>query len=318
MMKSIDETQFKVMLPQSAHAQAQKFYQLHEDSHKAQQVYLNTLAVYAVNFYLNCLGIETDIIAGDSWNPVMQTLVDSADLIVKNIGKIECRPVLPKDKLCHISPEVWQERIGYVAVQFNPELTEATLLGCLKNVINKSAFIEQLQPLENLIGCLDQPHYNRVNLRQWFEQIFELNWQNLENFINADTQKILAVRQTNLSSKAETSLEIEGQNSIAGAKLIDWGIQLGKQAVFLVITLIPETEEKLGVQVQLYPLAGHSYLPSGIELTLLSESEETLAKVQARLSDNFIQLPYFKGKLGEAFAVKVTLNNVIIVENFTF
>ena len=317
-MKSINPVQFKVVLSQSAHAQAQRFYDFQENSHKAKQVYLNTLAIYAVNYYLNCLGFETDIIAGDSWNPVLQTLMNSADLVVKERGKIECRPVLPKAKTCYIPSEVWSERIGYVAVQFNRELTEASLLGSLRTVKTESVPIEQFYPIEELIGYLLQPHSQVIHLRQWFDKIFEFDWQILDNFISANMQQLASVREGNVSSRRSDRLEIEGKNSIAGAKLIDLGMQLGKQYVFLVMTIIPEEEDKLGVQVQLYPLAEQSYLPPNIKLTLLSEMGESLANVDSRLYDNFIQLPYFKGKIGESFAIKVALYNASIVENFTF
>ncbi len=317
-MKSINSTQFKVVLSQLAHSQAQKFYDFQENSHKAKQVYLNTLAIYAVNYYLNCLGFETDIIAGDSWNPVMQTLIDSADLVVKDRGKIECRPVLPNAKSCYIPSEAWSERIAYIAVQFNRKLTEATLLGSLRKVNNESVPIEQFYPIDELIGYILQPHSQVIHLRQWFDKIFEFDWQTLDNFIDNDTQKWASIREGNVSSGRGKSLEIEGKNSIAGAKLIDLGMQLGKQAVFLVMTIIPEEEDKLGVQIQLYPLVEQSYLPPNIKLTLLSETGESLANVDSRLYDNFIQLPYFKGKVGESFAIKIALNDESIVENFTF
>lgn len=317
-MKSIEPVNFKVILSRSSHDLAQKFYAFQENPHKAKQVYFNTLAIYAVNYYLNCLGFETDIIAGDSWNPVMQTLMDTADLVVKDRGKIECRPVLPNAKICYVPSEVWHERIGYVAVEFNRELTEANLLGSLRKVNRESIAIERFEPIENLISYLDRPQV--IHLRQWFEKVFEFDWQIIDNFISPNTQKWVSVRQGNIRGTKNASLEIENKNnnSIAAAKLIDLGMQIGKQKVFLVMTIVPETEDKLGVQVQLYPLAEQAYLPPKIKLALLSETGESLAAVDSRLHDNFIQLPYFKGRAGEVFTIQVALQNTSIVENFTF
>lgn len=317
-MKGIDSVNFKVILSRSNHDRAQKFYAFQENPHKAKQVYLNTLAIYAVNYYLNCLGFETDIIAGDSWNPVMQTLMNTADLVVKNRGKIECRPVLANAKTCYIPSEVWHERIGYVAVELNLELTEATLLGSLRKVNEELVSIERFEPIENLISHLDRPSI--IELRQWFEKVFEFDWQLIDNFISPNTQQLASVRQGNIRGIKNASLEIENKNnnSIAAAKLIDLGMQLGKQNVFLVMTIVPETEDKLGVQVQLYPLAEQAYLPPRIKLALLSDTGESLAVVDSRLHDNFIQLPYFKGRAGEVFTIQVALENTSIVENFTF
>lgn len=316
-MKAIESVNFKVILSRSSHDRAKKFYAFQENSQKAKQVYLNTLAIYAVNYYLNCLGIETNILAGDSWNPVLQTLMDSADLVIKDRGKIECRPVLPNAKICYIPSEVWSERIGYVAVEFNKELTEATLLGSMKKVNRESVPIDLFSPLEDLIGYLLQPNDRVIHLPEWFEKIFEFDWKILDNFIYPNSEKLVSVRG-NVSSRRSNNREIDNKNSIAAAKLIDLGMQLGQQNVFLVMTIVPEAEDKLGVQVQLYPLADRSYLPPRIQLALLSETGESLAEVDSRLQDNFIQLPYFKGKPGENFAIKVALDNASIVENFTF
>ena len=74
---------FTVLLTLSAHSRAKEFGYHQSDPQKAQQVYHNTLAVYAVNYYLRCLEFETNLEASDSYNLVMQTLMDIADLEVK-------------------------------------------------------------------------------------------------------------------------------------------------------------------------------------------------------------------------------------------
>src|SRR4028119_1342757 len=105
-MNSIqDDLTFTVPLTLEAHRIAQQFHKHQSNPKKAKQVYLNTLAVYAVNFYLNCLGIETAHSASDSWNPAMRTLANIADLEVRDLGKLECRPVLPEAKICDVPPE---------------------------------------------------------------------------------------------------------------------------------------------------------------------------------------------------------------------
>jgi Protein of unknown function (DUF1822) len=120
---------FTVPLTSSAYRLAEQFQRQQTNPTQAKQVYLNTLAVYAVNFYLQCLDIETDWDKSDSWDTVMQTFMDIADLKVKNLGKLECRPILPDERVCYIPSEVWSNRIGCVAVQINESTREATLLG---------------------------------------------------------------------------------------------------------------------------------------------------------------------------------------------
>ena len=145
---------FTVLLSLSAHLKAKEFSYHQSNLQKAQQVYHNTLAVYAVNYYLHCLEFETNLEASDSYNPIMRTLMDVADLEVKNYGKLECRPVLVDSQVCHFPVEVWSERIGYVAVQLNESLSRATLLGFFKRARTEELPLSKLQPLEDLTSYL--------------------------------------------------------------------------------------------------------------------------------------------------------------------
>lgn len=83
----IDEFTFTVPISLSAHRIAQQFSQTQFTFEKAQKVYHNTLAVYAVDFYLRCMGLDTDLAGSDSHDKVMLTFTDVADLEVKNTGK---------------------------------------------------------------------------------------------------------------------------------------------------------------------------------------------------------------------------------------
>ena len=96
---------------------------------KAKQVYLNALAVHAVNFYFQYLEIETDLAATEIGNPVVQKFMDVADLDVKDIGKLECRWVAPGQDFVSIPAEVRSDRIDYVTVEMTASLQEAKLLG---------------------------------------------------------------------------------------------------------------------------------------------------------------------------------------------
>ena len=81
---------------------------------KAEQVLYNTLAVLIVQSYLKMLGIATDLLKSDSWNPIMRVCDDVADLNISDLGKLECRPLKNSDTSCHIPMEVWDLRLGYV------------------------------------------------------------------------------------------------------------------------------------------------------------------------------------------------------------
>ncbi|MEZ2277033.1 MAG: DUF1822 family protein [Microcoleus sp.] len=149
---------FAVPLTSKALKLAKSFQEQYESPAKARQVYLNTLAVYAVDTYCQCLGIETDLEASDSLNPVMQTLMNVADIEIIGIGKLECRPVLPTDENCYIPADTWENRIGYVAVEIDESSREATLFGFYAP-INPLEMMEQVscdnfQPLEAFLDHL--------------------------------------------------------------------------------------------------------------------------------------------------------------------
>src|SRR4028119_2345673 len=192
MMRNLSESlTFTVPLSSSAYHLAEQFCRQQSNQKKAKQVYLNTLAVSAVNFYLRCMGVETDWEASQSRNPVMLSILDVADLEIPNLGKLECRPVLPQDNVVHIPSEVWSDRIGYVAVQLDQSLRVATLLGFSETAGSGSLPISQLRSLEDLLEHLrqiEQPESVKtlVNLSQWFENLFETGWQSLEALLGTD------------------------------------------------------------------------------------------------------------------------------------
>jgi hypothetical protein len=151
---------FTVPLTSKAYKLAKSFQSQYENSTKAQQVYLNTLAVYAVETYCQCLGIDTDLENSDSLNPVMQPLMNIADLEIEGIGKIECRPVLPEDEFCYIPVDTWENRIGYIVVEIDEPSREATLLGFYPPV-NALEMMEEISldsflPLETFIDYLNR------------------------------------------------------------------------------------------------------------------------------------------------------------------
>ncbi|MUG91323.1 DUF1822 family protein [Scytonema sp. UIC 10036] len=135
---------------------AEKWSKQQATPKKKQQVLLNILSVSFVNFYLDCMGFETDIEASDSWNPAQQTLMDVADLPIKGLGKLECRPVLENAQSFYIPLEVQSNRIGCVAVQISKNLQEAKLLGFVKKTTRNYLYISELQPLEHLFSCLEE------------------------------------------------------------------------------------------------------------------------------------------------------------------
>ena len=310
MMRNLSESlTFTVPLSSSAHHLAEQFCRKHCNQKKAKQVYLNTLAVSAVNFYLRCMGIETNWEGSQSRNPVMLSILDVADIEILNLGKLECRPVLPQDQIIHIPSEVWSDRIGYVAVQLDQSLKQATLLGFSQTAGDGELPISELRSLEDLLEHLRQIRQTeqvlmRVNLSQWFENIFESGWQQIET--------LLGTQPTNLA----LSLRSTPEAGVLRGKLIDLGmIQHQDQAVVLVVALTPLHEQEMDISVEVHPKSGQTYLPPNLRLMVLDNLGDAVMEAIARSANSNIQLQ-FSGSPGERFSVKVALGDVSVSENF--
>lgn len=298
MNPEIEPWTFTVPLALEAHSRAEQFRRYQSNPHKAKQVYLNTLAVYAVNFYLQCRGFETDLEESASWNPVMQMLMDVGDLVVKNRGKLECRPVLPDADVVCVPAEVWEERIGYVVVQLNESLREATLLGFVEKVARSKLPLSQLRSLEELPGYLNKIK-PLVNLSQWFEDIFEVGWQAVEALLG--------------TQPTELAFRFRNAACIRRCKLIEMGTP--GQSVAVIVAITQESEQKMEISVEVQPPKGQTYLPSNLQLMVLDEDGETVIDAHARSDNKTIQLE-FDGEPGDRFSVKVTLGDVSVTENF--
>lgn len=159
----MDTTQINFLtmpLSRENHETARKFSVQQDQVEKGEQVYLNTLAILGVRSFLNWLGIETDLNAGDSWHSVVRCFQNVADLVIPHLGKLECRPVLPGQTVISLPSEVTEDRIAYIGVQFQEQLNEVQLLGFYPTIDPQAPLeeieITSLQPIETLIDYIDR------------------------------------------------------------------------------------------------------------------------------------------------------------------
>lgn len=301
---------FRVAVTAAAQRMAEKFRSQQPDAEKGEQVYRNTLAVWAVNFYCRCMGIETDMLASNSWDFAMQSLADTADLEVKNLGKIECRPVLAGSQVVKIPAEVWSDRIGYIAVQFNEAMSEAELLGFVKEVAAEELPLSAWRSLDDFlerISTLKQA--KTVNLSQWLENVFEAGWETVEALFRQQYQLASGFRS---GDRFRAQMPSSAEGEVKRGKLLD--LQRSDEKVALFVGLIPTPSPEMDIWVELYPTDTQMYLPQDIYLSVLDEEGKAVMQAEARGSDNVrFRL---KGEPGERFGVKVALGDVIITEEF--
>ncbi|MEH2161210.1 MAG: DUF1822 family protein [Nostoc sp.] len=289
-----------VPLPKNAHRWAEEFAAQQDNPEKGKQVYLNTLAVYAVHSYLKWLNVETALNQGDSWHRGLRAIFDVADLVLPGVGKLECRPVLPGEAAIVLPPTMTQERIGYVGVQFSQQLDYVELLGFLpaREMTESPAILQiaQLQSFDSLFEII----YRRtllINLRQWVTGIFETGWQSPELvFAN--------------NFRSSSTITRSSTNSISRAKVINL-----KSQVLLLLQLTPTDSEVFDIRLRVYPGDDSIHLPPDLQMIVLDEGGNTGMEAQARSADDWMQLE-FSCQHEEKFSVKIVLGETSLTEEF--
>jgi hypothetical protein len=288
---------------------AEQFQVQHSQPDRKLQIYRNTLAILAVHYYCQCLEIPADLENSESWNPVMQSLGDIADLLLPGIGKLECRPVESNSTIVKIPAEVWGDRIGYLAVQFNQTLSQAKIVGFLETVNAEKISLSQWQPLDDFVNHIDRLQQtslsNRVTcLNRWLQGVFETGWESIEAI------EILLQPQFKLGFNFRYDAIDEPQ--IRRAKLLK--LEHTHQQFALFVGLTPVSNNTINVVVELYLVGGEAVLPQDLQLMVLDHTEKPLMQSEANRSEK-LQFK-FSGELGEAFSLKLVVGEVSITEAF--
>lgn len=295
---------FTVPLTAKFHRIAEQFCREQTRPEKAEQVYRNTLAVLAVNFYCECMGIETDLEISESWNPVSRTLMDVADLPLKKLGKLECRAFMAGTPIVTVPAEVWLSRLGFIAVELSASMTEAKLIGFLQMIQTEAVPVEQWQSLEDFLEYLSQQQ-PKPQLREWLQGIWDHGWQAataLESLLAPQPEPSFRFRSRNFRN----------QNEALGGQLLK--LEQGEEQIALFIGLSPTQEPEMDVSVEIYSVKPQTYLPQDLHLMVLDEAGEAVLQAVSK-SSKTIQLE-FSGYPGEQFSVKVALGKFSVEQGF--
>lgn len=94
-------------------------------------VYLNTLAVTTVGYHVGRLGFSVDYTLSDSCgtDSYSRRLFNVADLLLPDIGTLECRPVLPDQGLAVLPPQEAFDRVAVVLVEIDETEQMLKILG---------------------------------------------------------------------------------------------------------------------------------------------------------------------------------------------
>ncbi|AFY83828.1 DUF1822 family protein [Oscillatoria acuminata] len=324
-MNNIPDSYLSIPLGQDAHRFAREFAAEQATPTKGKQVYLNTLAVYAVHNYLKWLQIESSLNDSNSWNPRMQALAPVADLVIPNLGKVECYPVLPGETVINLTFDMTESRMGYIAVQFEEQLDEAQLLGffppvtpdaesielSLAGIQSLDAFIDSLDPLEVAEFNRPQETGNPVNLLKWrlndLVEAIEAGWQTIDELFGMRSPAF----RSDLANYAKDIEPGPDLPTIQQGK----SIVLGTASLALLVKLSQESEEGIDILVRVFPIQESTDLPEQLKLMVLDEQGDILEEVSAGRGNNCIEQP-LSGEPGEGFVIKLELGELSATESF--
>ncbi len=301
-MNSTAPPALTIPLSQAARNQARQFAAEQATPEKGTRVYFNTLAVWAVSRYLRWLHVDADLSASDSWHPNLRALFDVADLVLPQIGRVECRPVLPGQDSVPLPPEATQNRIGYLVVRIDWEtsLDRAELLGFTRASptadtpeVLEIAALEPLDAFLDYLTQLERAATPPVQLSRWLQNQFEAGWQAIEAVLTPPTPSF-AVRGT----------------AARRAKRMEWDTS----PVILVVSIAAEGRETASIHLQLYP-ADMGNFPPNLTLQILTGAGELFREIVASPGDTFIQYQ-FRGERGERFSLHLSSGDARISETF--
>ncbi|NEQ53737.1 MAG: DUF1822 family protein [Leptolyngbya sp. SIO3F4] len=322
------ESQVIVPLGSEAHYWAERIYQKQPDFSRKRQIYLNVLAVHAVSQYFQWFGISSDWQTCDSHDPVLGMFMDVADLEIIGRGKLECRPVLPGEDHVFISSDAEEDRIGYVAVQFDEALETATLLGFTKTVSQDKVPLDTLESIETLLDIVGTSlvapspvediseaflnWHEPVPLRAWlsnqFNELVAIGWQAfeaIERFITPESRTGMAFQvRSHRGAKIEAPIKL--------GKLFNFEKDGDQVALVMGLQEVEPLETEILVEV--YPTGGHVSLPKDLQLLILDETGTAVMQTQACGSKN-IQME-FSGEPGEQFSIKLAMGEFSMTEAF--
>ncbi|MEL6580483.1 MAG: DUF1822 family protein [Cyanobacteria bacterium J06621_12] len=304
-MNQLTETSVTILLEPQAHKYAQQFASEQENSIKGKQVYLNTLAAYGVHTYLKCLDIKSDLAHSQCWQPNYRSLFNIADLTLPDVGKLECRYLLPEESEVNIPLETRDERIGYLVVQLEAELQQINLVGFISpqqvEFDTEAIAISQLQPLETLFSTIERLQ-SRINLRQWLADTFTPDWQPVDLVLAGRITRSLAT--TNPGT------------TVTRGKTIQWQLNSLEREIILVLRITKQSNQAIDLCLQLYPGGNSDYLPTGLLVEIIDQANQSCLSAQAQANDDWMQLE-FSCQQGEQFQVAMDLDGVSIVEYFS-
>lgn len=307
------------------------------------QVYLNSLALYAADWYLQCLQFETrHEDRADWWIPY---LTQSAPLEIKifnscdslgiapelerlNIGKLECIPVIGDAVTATISSDLKDDRVGYLFVKLNESLTSAEIIGFMPKY-SEIVRLDRLQSTDDLIDYLcdlelltipgqigEALEKVLVDLRKWSQGVFDDIWQGIDNLQLAPVYRAPAYRNNRSLSVKSIERGREAIEIIERGRKIVLGDGPDRPSVIIIIGYEQIDTEDYNLYLQVYPEESQKNLPVDMKFSAIDDLGNEIGSVETNAGDISGEIVLENGKPGEEFSIEIEFEGVKISDSF--
>lgn len=265
------------------------------------QVHLNSLALYAADWYLKCLQFDTQHEDESDW--WIRYLSKSAALDVVGIGKLECVPVVGDVATATLSSDLKDDRIGYLFVRLNESLTSAEIIGFMPKY-SEVVRLDRLQSTDNLIDYLcdleSEPKPNPViKMATWFAGIFDGIW------LDVDTLPLTPAYRSRRHQQ-----EVLSVKSMERGKEIKLGDTPESPIVVLTVRSEQIDEVNSDITLQLSPQFPTSTLPIDLKFIVRDDRGEEISSFESKAGDFYGEIVLDNGKEGEQFSIEIEFDQV--------
>jgi hypothetical protein len=287
------------------------------------------LALQSVRFYLQLMGVATNLAHSDCLNPVLGLLSQGADLLLPK-GRLECLVLDDARQGCDIPPDAWTDRLGYVVVRLDEANAQAELVGFVQTLAADSSWLplSMVQPIETLLDLMatsdpavavSQPTVQRLGdwlmtigdeATQLADQLIDAGWLALDQLISGGMVNLAYRSAALLDRQAADSPQTRPVPTHLRGKLLT---PRRIDDVVMLVTITQSSPSRRTVAVQLQPWQG-ARLPEGLVLRFMVDGK-TIAECQSGPSDDSIQRE-LSGTAGETFDVEVRLRDAQAIESF--
>ncbi len=297
----LNSTSLKIDLPKHLFTSKRN---LQTEAKDDRQIYLNSLALYAANWYLQCLQFQTHHDDRADW--WIQYLSKSAALEIIGIGKIECVPVTGDAVTITISPDLQDDRIGYLFVKLDESLSSAQIIGFIPKY-SETVRLDRLQSIERSIDYLSDLETQSVtrpviDLGKWVEGIFDGMWQNIEGLYLTPAYR---------NKKALLSIKTTG-----GCRQVKLGNLPESPTVLVTVDYKQIDVTNFDLYLQVHPEIPGTKLPSGLKFSAIDDLGAEIGSVQTMTGDLAGEIVLEHGKKGEGFSIEIEFEGFKNSESF--